>query len=261
MWICVCISMCMLLYWTRHKMATGAIFSPAEDIQFSTQSQGMTPRPQLHWLPDTWERTFPSLRLSCSLGLLLAFPGGLPAIWKEKSNWWRSLQRQSFTQSCTANWTGLISEVLNAQIKCLKYRVSLHEMQAPLPSKNNFKKLEESETILRKTPDILHRQTHSTNSGFADRRPCWSVLIIETRKECDKEKLRRDKNETVKLRLLLFCQGMKSRGSEKTQWGIITKPLHELINVSDEQCNSSQEETGDGYHFQFKTKLKAETEE
>lgn len=108
---------------------------------------------------------------------------------------------------------------------------------APESSKTNLKKWEENEAAVRKTPDVLYRQTQRTNAGFADRRPCWSVLIIETRNECDKEKLRRDKNVTAKVRLLLFCQGTKSRGSEKTQWGIIAKPLDKLINTSDEQCS------------------------
>lgn len=70
-----------------------------------------------------------------------------------------------------------------------------------------------------------------SDSGCADRRPCPSVLIIETRKECDKEKLRREKNEPGKGRLLLFCQGTKTRGSEKSQGGIIAKAPDKLINV------------------------------
>lgn len=63
-------------------MATGAIFSPAENIQLAVWSQEMTPRPQLHRLPDTWAKTVQLLSLSCSLGLLLAFSGGLPTIWR-----------------------------------------------------------------------------------------------------------------------------------------------------------------------------------
>lgn len=147
---------------------------------------------------------------------------------KEKRNWWRSLYGQTFAQSCAVNWTGLFSEVLNAQIQYLKYEgssYSAHEHQSPVRST--------SRNAPTKPPDRLYRQTQSTAAGFADRRPCWSVLIIETRKECDKEKLRRDKNETAKVRLLLYCQGTKTRESEKTLWGIIAKSLDKVINMSD----------------------------
>lgn len=65
----------------------------------------------------------------------------------------------------------------------------------------------------------------------ACRGPCPSVLVMETRTECDKEKLRRDKNEPGKGRLLLFCQGTKTRGSEKSQGGIIAMAPDKLINV------------------------------
>lgn len=256
--VCACTSMCVLLYWTRHKMATSAIFSPVEDTQLAAWSEGLTPSRRLHRLRDTRGTTAKWLSLSCSLGLLVAFSAGFPTVqiqlspavcfsadsdpccskMKKKCGW-----RKREIDGDPSIDRRLPRAVLLIELDCFqKYLMHRFEINA------QYSKYEgssytgcEHQSLTRSTlrnaptkpPDRLYRQTQSTAAGFADRRPCWSVLIIETRKECDKEKLRRDKNETAKVRLLLYCQGTKTRGSEKTLWGIIAKSLDKVINMSD----------------------------